>query len=270
MNQLFHYFTKRILLSLKGLTNRRCFQRFITRLKGIPFFFPVSFPKFIRSTFCNPLLGGWGCLPGLGDVWEFLLRSRACRGNYWPVPPFRPRPQAAPWPQHGGHTPFLGELSERNLGPEPPPAREGMEGSARAGRRSRRGWGYFRRFGGEGRSDPGERDPRTSLPELEMKSLSGLQRALRGKHDDSAPVFPRYIPVVNLSLLKKYCCKHSIKSNVWFNFHFGKYLEQCFLHFFSGAFYFTFKIHQWIYICVKIYKSYRKYSPLLIFSLFLF
>lgn len=124
---------------------------------------------------CNPLLC---CLPGLGEVWEFLLWSGAGRGNDWPVPPFRPRPQAAPWPQHGGHTPFLGELSERNLGPEPPPACEGMEGSARAGRRSRRGWGYFRRFEGRvgliRRARSADLTPRTRNEKL-IRAVDGAQ-----------------------------------------------------------------------------------------------
>lgn len=60
----------------------------------------------------------------------------------------------------------------------------------------------------------GERDPRTSLPELEMRMLSGLQRALRGKdkkdeRDDSAPVLktPRH---KSFYFIEKYCCKHSV------------------------------------------------------------
>lgn len=142
----------------------------------------------------------WG-LPGFGEIWEFLLRSCAGRGDYWPVAPFRPRPQAAPRPQHGGHTPFLGELSERNLGPEPPPAREGMEGSARTGRRSRRGWGNFRRF--EGRVGLiAKRDPRISLPELEMRSDRGSRGRAGKKSSTTAPQFSRH-PLVNLAILLK-------------------------------------------------------------------
>lgn len=83
-------------------------------------------------------------LPGLGDEGQLLLRSSTGRCDHWPVSPFRQlaRPQAAPRPQHGGHAPFLGELSERNLGPEPPPAREGIQGSASAGRHGRCGSGH--------------------------------------------------------------------------------------------------------------------------------